>query len=692
MPDLKRKGVFTFLTKGTDTTRRDIGGVTKGVQDLDKASQKAGKSLGAMGRSAKGMARDGKGSLDFLKKLTRGKQEAAKASGGLISKLGGLKGSLAKLVVGYGVLKATQKAMRWAEEAARVQNLSLAYDSMSKSVGVVSRDMLEDMKAATRGTVTEMELMQRANLAMMLDVPVDRMGDVMEVARSAALATGQSTSYMVESLTVALARQSKLWLDNLGIVFDSEQAMSRYAVSVGKTVDALTDQERKLAFVNAALDAGVKNAERIGLEGTTAVEGFGRLRASLSNLGVALSSFLVHPLSLAAGYAADIVEYLTPGGGLDFGSLDLTDPQQLAAANQAQRVAELLGVKGPLDDAAQKFIDGLNESIARANYRPSGKVSPIVSAGAAGVPAIFGSMLQPGQAAEYFETVSSLMVTEGTPIIEGAFEELSPVTAKAFLESLAQQDEQFRGYFSGLARTFMENGKVNWEEYSAWMVKYIQETYGEGAEGVDILRRFREFLANEMPEAAKTGVVATISSLKDLDYAVQGLGDAFAGLIMGNKLALKEGMIAIAAEAAARLKAVAASASIEALYEGAKAIARLAIGDFTGAAEHGKAAAAFAATAAAAGVAAGAVARSFGTGQLPGYGRPEHLEARDAEGRGGFDSSRGGVTTVTRTAPTSINVTINNFGSVYYGSESHATADAIQEALDTGAVPSQEVA
>ncbi|PKG31860.1 MAG: hypothetical protein CW742_11160 [Methanoregula sp.] len=57
-----------------------------------------------------------------------------------------------------------------------------------------------------------------------------------------------------ESLVTGTARQSKLILDNLGIIVSIEDANEKYAKSIGKSVSALTDQEQRLAFQAAMLE------------------------------------------------------------------------------------------------------------------------------------------------------------------------------------------------------------------------------------------------------------------------------------------------------------------------------------------------------------------------------------------------------------------------------------------------------
>ena len=78
-------------------------------------------------------------------------------------------------------------------------------------------DLLDNLKEATHGTVSELELMKQAVKFNDFRLNLDEMGTLLAFAQQKAKDTGQSVDYMVDSIVTGLGRQSKLILDNLGI-------------------------------------------------------------------------------------------------------------------------------------------------------------------------------------------------------------------------------------------------------------------------------------------------------------------------------------------------------------------------------------------------------------------------------------------------------------------------------------------
>lgn len=90
--------------------------------------------------------------------------------------------------------------------------------------------------------------MKQANNAMLLGITdsEDQMANMFDVAQRLGQSLGVDTVSAVESLVTGLGRQSKLMLDNLGIMVDTNKAYRDYAESIGISASELTDAERKL--------------------------------------------------------------------------------------------------------------------------------------------------------------------------------------------------------------------------------------------------------------------------------------------------------------------------------------------------------------------------------------------------------------------------------------------------------------
>jgi hypothetical protein len=80
-----------------------------------------------------------------------------------------------------------------------------------------SRRLLNDLKEATRGTVSELDLMKRVIQARNFKIPLEQLATLFEFATNRAIETGESVDFLVDSIVTGLGRKSILILDNLGI-------------------------------------------------------------------------------------------------------------------------------------------------------------------------------------------------------------------------------------------------------------------------------------------------------------------------------------------------------------------------------------------------------------------------------------------------------------------------------------------
>lgn len=78
-------------------------------------------------------------------------------------------------------------------------------------------NLLNNLRRATKGTVSDLELMQQAVKAKNLGLPVKKLGTFFEFARRRAKETGESVEFLTNSIVNGIGRKSPLILDNLGI-------------------------------------------------------------------------------------------------------------------------------------------------------------------------------------------------------------------------------------------------------------------------------------------------------------------------------------------------------------------------------------------------------------------------------------------------------------------------------------------
>ena len=179
--------------------------------------------------------------------LSKMDKAAGTAAGGI--------GALAKVAGAAGLVAFGVQAANAAVELANLGNQSIAMRaSFEQMAGGAdnARTILEALTEASRGTVTQYDLMLASNRAMLLGVAdsAEEFSQLMQIAAARGRAMGLSTTQAFNDIVTGLGRMSPLILDNLGIVVDQEKAQAAYAVTLGKTAAELTDAEKKQALVN----------------------------------------------------------------------------------------------------------------------------------------------------------------------------------------------------------------------------------------------------------------------------------------------------------------------------------------------------------------------------------------------------------------------------------------------------------
>lgn len=92
------------------------------------------------------------------------------------------------------------------------------FDGVQQAFERLNRpDLLNNLRAATKGTVQDLELMKAAVNAENLGVGVQNLATYFEFAKQRAQDTGESVDYLVDSIVKGIGRKSPLILDNLGI-------------------------------------------------------------------------------------------------------------------------------------------------------------------------------------------------------------------------------------------------------------------------------------------------------------------------------------------------------------------------------------------------------------------------------------------------------------------------------------------
>lgn len=257
-----------------------------------------------------------------------------------INKMASALEAAAGAAAGYA---AVTKAFSLAQQAQETEAASKTFRALGGNI--------EDLRKATGGMISDAELVKKANLAETMGIPADAFKSLAQIAQASSAKTGQSMAFMFDSIVTGTARQSKMILDNLGIMINQEKAERSLAASKGKTVEMLTEAEKKQAFLNEVMTQGAAITQQVAQAGVSLSNPFGRFTAALDNASDALGSLLkngfavffqaVTPALDAIGSFKDGVEKLSPwvktllGGLLALGGGLVTATAALAAGGEA---------------------------------------------------------------------------------------------------------------------------------------------------------------------------------------------------------------------------------------------------------------------------------------------------------------------------------------------------------------------
>jgi hypothetical protein len=223
--------------------------------------------------------------------------EATKGS--MLGMLGPAAAAGAAVGLVFGTLKGGADA---AQAGAALQGTERSFRSLAASAGLSSQTLLNSMRAAAAGTISDAKLMESANTGLLLsngkiakDLP-----KLIEIARASAQATGQDIGFIFDSLVRGISRGSPQIIDNAGITLDAAGAFEKYAKSIGKSADQLTKADQQQATLNAVVAAGGDIISKAGLSAEGNAQSFAAAGTAVENLKNKLSELLANGLAPAA--------------------------------------------------------------------------------------------------------------------------------------------------------------------------------------------------------------------------------------------------------------------------------------------------------------------------------------------------------------------------------------------------------
>lgn len=433
----------------------------------------------------------------FMAGMGTVKSTLSSAASGLTAFAGLAAGAFTAAAIGAIAFK---KALDFGEEGAAILQTRDSFNSLATSLGQ-GPGLLRELQTATRGTVTELDLMR--STATLLMGTSGELGQQLaenapQLARIAQAAhdlnpTMGTTAEMYDRLSRGIKKAEPELLDEVGILMNLTQVYKEYAREHGITVTAMDKTMKTEAMLNAVLKQGNTLIEQAGSVSNSAATSIDRLQAELEDAGNAAKELFAPGIASAA----DAIYYLLNGAELVRDALAAHSKDVYASAKSYDEYREELWRAA---EAAGYVIDSMG------NLRTS-----------------YGRMIQQN----YMMTESQYNLNKEVEYTHKVHRELTPAIDEATaavgaseqaIQTYSDRLSGLAGYYGGLIEA--ENNRI----VSAGLMAGIQGTLNDATESYNaslatLIEQETNIVA-AMQEAAEAGYGPTSEKVRDLTQAL----------------------------------------------------------------------------------------------------------------------------------------------------------------------------
>ena len=261
--------------------------------------------------------------------------------------------------------------------------------------------LLDGLRQATHGTVTDIELMKAAVKFDDFKLPVEELGTMLAFAQQKAKDTGQSVDYMVDSIVTGLGRKSLMILDNLGLSATEVKEKMAETGDMTKAVGEIIREQMSKAggYVETAADRAAqatvsqRNAmEALGRELMPLKQGADSAFAAIQTGALQTTAFLVRNKEIVLALAAAVGTYtavtkahtaaiwLQQKAQLAFNAVAKMNPYAAVAAGAVAAVTAIVSLTNKTNEATdtQKAMAAAAERTKQAQTDAANAVSSSV--------------------------------------------------------------------------------------------------------------------------------------------------------------------------------------------------------------------------------------------------------------------------------------------------------------------------
>lgn len=258
-----------------------------------------------------------------VKAINRSLQNAPDIStkgGSLFSGMGDKLGGAMQVFAGNLMTKATMEVANLGSEMVETVKQGIELARQGEGIRIAFQrlgrgDILDGLRQATHGTVTDLELMKAAVKFNDFRLPLNELGTMLAFAQQKAKDTGQSVDYMVDSIVTGLGRKSLLILDNLGLSATEIRERMKETGDMTTAVGAIIREQMQKAgdYMETAAD----RAAQANVNLQNKLEEVGRKFAPIEEASTQLwTSMKIGILDVVSGPLSRLLNMLTEAGRL----------------------------------------------------------------------------------------------------------------------------------------------------------------------------------------------------------------------------------------------------------------------------------------------------------------------------------------------------------------------------------------
>ncbi len=269
----------TIIIKGDDQLSPILKENADRLGDFEDKAEKAGAGSEKLGE---GLDRAGAGAEKFGNEVDKAGEKAKQTT----SKVDSFVSGLEKIASVTALLETAKLAMDFTDQGAALLGVRDSFRGLTADAKINGDTLLQSMRSASNGYVSDAELMKGANKALLNGGTelANSLPKLLEIAGASAKATGGDMKQMYADLVEGVTKAEPEILDNLGLAINLTQTYDTFGKTIGKAGTELTMAEKSTALLNEVMRQGDSYIAKVGATADGVGSSVNRLKTSFENL------------------------------------------------------------------------------------------------------------------------------------------------------------------------------------------------------------------------------------------------------------------------------------------------------------------------------------------------------------------------------------------------------------------------